>query len=806
MDTFLHDVRFAARTLLKRPAFTGAAVLCLALGIGANTAIFSVVNAVLLKPLPYREPARLVGVWERNAERGRERNSVSPANYLDWKAQNTVFEEMAAFVDWRANLTGSGEPEEVPVLVVTASFFPMLGARPMLGRVFTASEDAPGAPDAVVLSHALWQRRFGGAADIIGKSVTVNGRPHTVVGIMPATFAIAGEHEQPQLWLTLGLNPARNYREAAGRYLRSIARLKPGVTAEQAGAQLRAIARRLEEAYPEFNAGWSTDVVRLDEQVVGDVRRPLLVLFGVVGFVLLIACANVANLQLAQATARQREIAVRAALGAGRGQIARQLLTESALLAVAGAALGILLALWATQLIGVSASVLLPRAGEVALDGRALAFTGALALITGLAFGLVPALFASRADLQDILKSGGRSGTPGGGRARSALVVAQVALSLVLLVGAGLMLKSFARLQGVDPGFDPDHVLTARIGLSGEKYRTDAQTNAFFQELLRRVSATPGVQSAGAVSWLPFGGLGSATRYLVAGRPAPQPGQEPGADVRVVDPGYFRTMKIPLLRGSSISDRDTRDSRTVVVISQSLARTQFPNVDPIGQRIIMEWGDTLNAEIIGVVGDVRGKGLDSLPRETLYWALPQFPGQGFMSIVMRTRGDPLRLAGALRAAVRAIDPDQPVSEVRTMDSYLGDSVARRRFNATLLAGFAAVALVLAAVGLYGVMSYAVVQHTRELGIRMALGASTRAVLHGVLRQALVLAAIGVVVGVTGALTLTRVLSGLLYEVSATDPAVFAAIALLLTGVALLASYVPARRATQVDPMVALRSE
>jgi len=806
MDTFLHEVRYAARTLLKRPAFTGAAVLCLALGIGANTAIFSVVNAVLLKPLPYREPARLVGVWERSAERGRERNVVSPANFLDWRAQNTVFEEMAAFVDRRMNLTGSGEPEEVPVQFVTASFFPLLGARPMLGRTFTAAEDVPGGADVVVLSHALWQRRLGGAADAIGKPMMVDGQPRTVVGVMPATFAIAGEHEQPLLWVPLRLDPARNYREAAGRFMRSIARLKPGVTAEQADAQLRAIARRLEEAYPSFNAGWSTDVVRLDEQVVGDVRRPLLVLFGVVGFVLLIACANVANLQLAQATARQREIAVRAALGAGRGQIARQLLTESALLAVAGAALGVLLAFWATEAIGVGAAVLLPRAEEVALDGRALAFTGSLALLTGLAFGLVPALFASRADLQDTLKSGGRSGTPGGGRARAALVVAQVALSLVLLVGAGLMLKSFARLQGVDPGFDPDNVLTARIGLSGEKYRTDAQTNAFFQELLRRVSALPGVESAGAVSWLPFGGLGAATRYAIAGRPAPQPGQEPGADVRAVDPGYFRAMKIPLLRGASFSERDSRDSRTVVVISEALARTQFPNVDPIGQRIIMEWGDTLNAEIVGVVGDVRGKGLDSLPRETLYWARPQFPGQSFMSLVVRTKGDPMRLAGAVRGAVRAIDPNQPLADVRTMDSYLGDSVARRRFNAALLAGFAAVALLLAAVGLYGVMSYAVVQHTRELGIRMALGASTRAVLHGVLRQALVLAAIGVVVGVAGALTLTRVLSGLLYEVSATDPAVFAAIALLLTAVTLLASYIPARRATQVDPMVALRSE
>ncbi|MFL5578191.1 MAG: ABC transporter permease [Gemmatimonadaceae bacterium] len=806
MTSLLSEIRIASRGLARRPGFTAVVVLTLALGLGANAAIFSVVDAVLLRPLPYREPQRLAMVWEANRDRKSDRNVVSPANFLDWRAQNGVFEEMAAAFDWHANLTGLGEPEEVSIELATASLFPLLGVQPALGRVYTAREDLPNGEPVVLLSDAFWRRRFGADRGVVGRTVTLNGKPRTVLGVMPPGFRVEGRPAEPALWAPLRLDPAQDYRQSVGRYIFALGRLKPGVTAERAGTEMRTIARRLEEAHPQFNTGWSVNVVPLEEQVIGGVRRALLVLSGVVGFVLLIACANVANLQLAQASAREREIAVRAALGAGGWRLARQLLVESVLLALAGGALGVLLAFWGTAALTAAAPAAIPRVHDVSLDARALGVTAALSLLAALLFGFLPALQVARGDLHDALKSGGRGAVAGRSRLRSTLVVVQVALSLVLLVGAGLMLKSFARLQGVSPGFDPERLLTAKVTLSGPKYESDARQTAFFQQLLERVAAEPGVRAAGAINWLPLSGLRSATDYTIAGRPAPRRGEEPGADVRAVDPAYFRAMGIPLLRGTTFNGHELPDARTkTVVISESLARAQFPGQDPLGQRILMEWGDTLTGEIVGVVGDVRHIGLDSIAPPTIYWALPQFPSP-FMTLVVRTAGDPMRSAGAVRRAVWSLDPDLPVADVKPMESYLGDSVARRRFTATLLATFAALALSLAAVGLYGVVSYSVAQHTREFGIRMALGASATAVRRGVMRQSLLLAVAGVVAGILGALALTRLLASLLYDVSATDPTVFAGIAAVLTGVALAAAYVPARRATRVDPMEALRYE
>ena len=805
MSNFLSDLRIAARGLARRPAFTGVVVLTLALGLGANSAIFSVVDGVLLRPLPYRDPARLVMLWEAETDEAEERNVVSPANFLDWQRQSTAFESMAAGVDWRANLTGDGAPEEIPVAFVSANFFPTLGVRPALGRVFTAAEDVAKGPSVVVISDALWRRRFGADRGIVGRNIILDGKPNEVVGVMPPGFRLEGRDHEAQLWAALGLDPARDYRKLAGRYLFSVARLKPGVTVERAGSELRTIASRLEQEHPSFNKGWTTNVVPLEEQVVGGVRRALFVLGGVVGFVLLIACANVANLQLAQAAARQREIAVRSALGASAWRLARQLLGESVLLAVAGGALGLLLAYWGTSALAALAPASLPRLHEVGLDGRTVVFTVLLSLLTGILFGVIPALYVARSDLQDTLKAGGRGAAGGRERARSGLVVSQIALSLVLLVGAGLMLKSFARLLRVSPGFDAEHVLTAKLSLPRAKYPDDARRVAFFQEAVGRVAALPGVRAVGAINWLPLTGLSSATGFWVEGRPLPGPDEELATDVRAVDAGYFRAIGIPLRRGTSFTGRETADVPKTVVISEALAKAYFPGEDPIGQRVHMPWGDTLVAEIVGVVGDVKHAGLDSIAKPTMYWALPQFP-YNFMTLVVRTTGDPSRLAGAVSNAVWSLDPDLPVADLKPMEAYLGDSVARRRFNATLLASFAGLALLLAAIGLYGVVSYSVVQHTREFGIRMALGASSAVVQRSVLRHSLLLATVGVAAGLAGALVLTRLLSGLLFEVSATDPAVYVAIALLLTAVALVAAYLPARRATRVDPLVALRYE
>ena len=804
MDSLAADLRYAFRQLRRSPTFTLAAIACLALGIGANTAIFTVINAVLIRPLPYPEPDRLVRLFEATKGDAADRNTVAPADFLDWRAQSRVFERSAAIYDYGVNLTGHGEPAEVTAELASADLFPLLGLVPTLGRTFTAEEDGPGGAKAVVLSHGLWQRRFGGARDVVGQVVRVDDQPYTVVGVLAEGAGLAGQPRAPDLWLPLALDPAQDYRATAGRYLTAVARLRPGVTLGAAEADLRTVAARLEAAHPQFNGGWSANVVPLTDYVTGSLRRPLLVLAGVVALVLLIACANVANLQLAQATVRRREIAVRAALGAGRRRMMRQFLLESLLLALTGGVAGALLALWLTDALAASASATIPRLGTVEVDLAALGFTLLLSVSAGLLFGMAPAMQAARVDLHEALKQGAR-GVSGGTRTRSILVAGQVALALVLLVGAGLLLKSFARLQRVDLGFDPDQVVTARVTLPETRYADSARQAAFFQTLLARLDALPGVRVAGAINWLPLSGLRSATNFWFGARPIPTDAEQPTADISVVDPNYFRAMGITLRSGRGITPTDDANHPKAVVVSERFVRDYFPGQSSLGQQIFMPWGDTLVATIVGVVGDVKHAGVDSLAQPTIYWSMAQFPWSG-MHLVVRAWGDLRPVAAALPGAVHALDPELAVADLRPLESYLGDALARHRFSMTLLAGFAGLALVLTAVGLYGVIAYTVVQRTREFGIQLALGASQARVLREVLRRGLMLVGVGVLAGVIGAVAFSRVLGALLYEVSATDPAVFAGIVALLAVVGAVASYAPARRATRVDPAVALRAE
>ncbi|MBA3893118.1 MAG: ABC transporter permease, partial [Gemmatimonadales bacterium] len=661
-----HDLRYAMRRLIRAPGFTAAAVVCLALGIGANTAIFTVISAVLLQPLPFHEPDRLVGAWEANSLRRSERNTVSPANYLDWEAANTVFSGMAAVHDVSASLTGAGEPEEIPVQRATAGLFPVLGLRPALGRTFSSAEDVPGGAEVAILSHRLWERRYRADPGVVGTVVRVDGAPLTVIGVMPPGTESVGRQPRPDLWVPMRLDPAEDYRETSGRYLQSVARLAAGVTPERAQAELATIAGRLAAEHPGFNSHWSVNLVPLGEQLVGPVRRPLVLLGGVVLLVLLIACGNVANLQLAQAAARRREIAVHAALGASALALGRRLVLESVLVAMAGGTLGVLLAWWCTDALAALAATSIPRMHEVGVDMGALGFTLLVSLVAGIGFGLVPAFHVARGMLHEDLKEGGRGYSGHGGRTRSLLVGAQVAGALVLLVGAGLLIKSFARLSEVNLGFNPDQVLTARVSLGGERYQDEERQVRFFEELLGRVRELPGARAVGAINWLPLSGQRSATRMTIEGEPPTAPGEEPGADVRAVDPGFFGALEIPVVRGRGIEAQDRAGVSRSVVVSQSFADRYLAGRDPIGRRIHMEWGDTLVATVVGVVRDIKHTGVDSATSPTVYWALPQFP-QGFMTLVVRTNDEPMNLANALVAQVRALDPDQPVADLKAYD-------------------------------------------------------------------------------------------------------------------------------------------
>ena len=806
MESCLQDLRFGARMLLKKPGFTLIAALTLALGIGANTALFSVVNGVLLRPLAYHDPDRLVWLGHTAAKSNRNA-AISPPTFADYRNQCQSFENLTALLYNTAfNLTGEGEPERLQGRRVSANFFDTLGALPELGRGFLAEEDSPGRNRVVVLSHGLWRRRFGADQNIVGRALRLNGQNFTVIGVMPAAF----RWQTDELWSPLALSPSNFTPDNRGNeFLQVIARLKPQATLQQAHAEVAGIAaqivRQNQKIYP-AGSGFSAQVKLLREQVVGDVRLMLLVLLGAVGFVLLIACANVANLLLARASARRKEIAVRASLGASRFRLIRQMLTESLLLALLSGLGGLLLASLGIDLLLALNPANLPRLQEITVDARALSFLLGLALLAVLLCGLASALQASNTDLQETLKEGGRGAGAGRQRTRSLLVVAEVAMSLVLLVGAGLMIRSFLRLTQVNPGFAPDHMLTMQVMLPASKYPEPSQSRAFFQQAIERIRTLPGVSSVGAVGELPLGGGVRSATFAIEGRPTGPNEALPHSDIRTISPGYFQTMKIPLLKGRDFSEQDIADGRDVAMIDETLAQLYWPGEDPIGKRLDLQFADIPDwREIVGVVGRIKHKGLDAEYKGQIFYPIAQGGNLG-MYLVARTTTDPLSLASAVRGAIRAVDPEQPIYRVMTMEQVVADAVAQPRLTMLLLGAFAVLALVLAAVGIYGVLSYAVTQRTQEIGIRMALGAGRRDVLKLVVRHGMLLTLLGALLGLTASFALTRLMQTLLFGVSANDPLTFIAVALLLSLVALLACWIPARRATKVDPLIALRHE
>jgi putative ABC transport system permease protein len=802
MDTLLQDIRYGIRGFVKRPGFTIIALMALALGIGANTAIFSLVNAVLLRPLPFAEPSRLVWVFG-NIRNGSNRASVAPLDFLDFRQQNTTFEQFAASfsVPLPLNLTGTGEPERLSAAAITGNYFQALGVQPLLGRGFQIENEQPAQNQVVVLGYALWQKRFGGDQAIVGKKVTLDGKTSEVIGVMPQDFSFP---QAAQLWVPLNFDLGPEMKQRKAHFLRPVGRLKPGVTLAQAQADTDAIARRLEEQFPATNTGWNLRLLPLQEHLVGNIRPTLFILFGAVGFVLLIACANVANLLLVRAAAREREIALRTALGAGRLRIVRQMITESVLLALAGGALGALLAIWGVELLVKLSEGTIPSTAKVKIDLTVLAFTLGISVITGLLFGLAPALRTLKLNLTDTLKEGGRGAGEGSprNRIRSALVVIESAVAVVLLVGAGLLIRSFLQLQSVNPGFDTHGVLTMRVDLPRAKYPKPEKAGPFFAELEDRVAGLPGVEKVGLITELPLSGQPNDMPFTVEGRPPLAPDQKLGADFRRVNSQYFESLRIPLLRGRNFTEPETHQSARVLIISDLLARAVFPDEEPLGKRLVMSWDDQ-PFEIIGIVGDIRHRSMESDPLPAMYLPTVQTP---WMNLVIRTSGDPAGLAPAVRREVQAIDPDQPVAAIRTMDEWLENSVATSRYRTALLGLLALVALLLAATGIYGVMSYSVTQRTHEIGVRMALGAKRFDVLRLVVSQGMMLVVLGVVIGVAGAFALTRVMSTLLFGVTAKDPLTFISVAVLLTLVAFVACYIPARRATKVDPLVALRYE
>ena len=801
METLLRDIRYGIRSLMKRPGFTVVALIALALGIGANTAIFSLVNAVLLRPLPFAEPDRLVWMWG-NIRNGGNHASVSPLDFLDYRKQNTTFEQFAASftVPLPLNLTGNGEPERLTAAGVTGNYFQALGVKPALGRTFLLENETPGRDQVAVLSYGLWQKRFGGDPAILNKTVTLDGKTCEVLGVMPKDFSFP---QSAELWIPLNFDISPGMKQRKAHFLRPIGKLKPGVTLAQAQADTDAIARRLEEQYPDTNTGWNLRLVSLREQLVGNTKETLFILFGAVGFVLLIACANVANLLLVRAAARQKEIALRTALGAGRLRIVRQMITESVMLALVGGTLGALLATWGVDLLVTLSADNIPPTAQVKIDWTVLAFTLLISLLTGVLFGLAPALRTMKVNLTESLKEGGRGGSEGveRNRTRSVLVVLESAIAVVLLIGAGLLIRSLIQLQNTSPGFDAHNVLTLSVDLPREKYSTPDKAANFFEQLESRLGGLPGVDSVGLVSELPLSGQPNDMPYTVEGRPPVSIDQAYDDDFRRVNQKYFGALRIPLLRGRNFTEQEVRQSAKVLIISELLAQQVFPNEEPLGKRLVMTMGNQ-PFEIIGIVGDIRHRALESQPSAAMY--MPTYETD--MNVVIRTQGDPTNLVASVRHEVQAIDPDQPVAAVKTMEQWLDASVAAPRYRTALLALFALLALVLASTGIYGVMSYSVTQRTHEIGVRMALGARQLDVLKLVVRQGMSLVLIGVGIGLLGAIALTRVMSTLLFGVTAKDPMTFAAVATLLAVVAFVACYIPARRATKVDPLVALRYE
>src|SRR5262245_427324 len=809
MDSLLQDIRYALRVCVRTPGFTAVAVLALALGIGANTAIFTIVNAVLLERLPFRDPSGIVVLWEEGAHRPGRSNVLGPSQFLRWSDRATSFSAMAALVDTRANLTSGGEPEEITLQNVTAQFFPILGVSPLIGRTFTDEENADPRSAVVILGYDYWQRRFGGDSGVVGRTIQLNARPQTVVGVMPQGFrlfikegSLAGKPSD--MWAPYAL-PA-DARNVGGRYLEAIARLKPGMSRAQAEVELKTIAGALAVETPERNTNWTAQVHMLHDELSAEYRRSLLVLAGAVAFVLLIACANVANLLLARGAVRQREIAIRTALGAPRRRVIRQLLTESFVLAALGGTAGLLLAIWGVEFLVALSPVDLTNAGPIHVSYAVLAFTGVVSLVTAITCGLAPAFEGSRAEVQETLKDGARQASGGvrHRRMRQTFVIAEIALAVVLLVGAGLMLRSFSTLRGVNPGYATGNILTLRLQLPGATYRDDGQRIRFFRDVTSRIGELPGVQAVGAISYLPLTGLGAGTGFTIVGQPPPPPGQGYVTNVSVCDEGFFRTMNVPLLSGRMFTDREMREKSNVVLISESLARTYFPGQDPIGRQLgIYMTEPIVPTEVIGIVGDIRFQNLTAAARPTTYWPHPQL-AYGTMTLTVRTAGDPLALVPAIERTVRGLDKDQPVADVRSMNQWVAKSLAQARFGSTLMGLFAGLALLLAAIGIYGVMSYAVSQRTAEIGIRLAIGADRGDITRMILGNAAWLAGIGLATGIVLALALSRTVTSLLYETTGTDPAPFASVVAVLAAVALAASYIPARRAARIPPVEALR--
>jgi len=809
METLLKDLRFGFRMMTHSPGFTLVAIITIALGIGANTAIFSVVNTVLLRPLPYQQPDRLMVIWEKQEQV--EQESPSVPDFLDWRAANQSFEEMALARRDSVNLTQSGEPERLLVRQITANFFSTLGVTPHLGRSFSSEEERTKAPVALV-SDSLWKQRFGADPTLVGKSITLYDSSFTVVGILPANFQF---YTPADVFVPLSFMPDRlkEEREEHGGTI-AVGRLKPGVSKWQAQADMQNVAASLEQQYPKTNNTVGVNIKAIHEDMVGDVRPSLLVLLGAVGFVLLIACANVANLLLARAAARQKEIAIRSALGASRFRVVRQLLTESVVLSVAGGALGLLLAMWGADLLLVTIPNNIPWVKEIILDKNVLAFTILASLATGIIFGLAPALQSSRPDLNETLKEGGRGTTSGRHRVRSALVVSEVALALMLLIGAGLMLKTFSKLQRIDAGFNPKNVLTMMFALSPGRYSDSQKARAFYKELDQRIGSLPGVEAAAFTTSVPLNGA-TVTTVLLDGEQFTTYGEQKLTVQSSVGVGYFRAMGIPLIKGRSFTEQETDKTPLVAIIDENMARELFPDKDPIGEHLRLNEG-TIRFEVIGVIRHVKHLSWDgdaqSKVRFQMYTDYNQIPDPffaqvtGTMSLVVRTSSDPSSVVSSVRNQVNEVDKDQPIYNIKPMSDLIAASMSQQRFAMLLLAVFAGVSLVLASVGIYGVMSYSVTQRSHEIGIRMALGASGGDVMNLVVGQGLRLVIAGVATGLAGAFALTRVMSSLLLGVTATDPLTFAITSIVLTGVALGACFVPARRAIKVDPMEALRCE
>lgn len=809
METLWQDLRFGVRQLLRKPGFALIAVLSLALGIGANTAIFSLVDAVLLRPLPFSDPDRLVMVWEDAAKVGFPRNTPAPANYVDWKTKNKVFEDMAAITYGSYALTDEGEPEKVESQNVTANFFPLLGVKPILGRTFTEEEDKPGANRVALVSYSLWQRRFGGDPSLVGKEILLDGRKHNVLGVMPPGFQFLAK--EVGLWTPAAFSP-EELANRGGHYLTVVARLKPGVSVTQAHTDIAAVTQGINRANPSSWTGFELGsvVISLRQQLAGDVRPALIVLLVAVGFVLLIACANIANLLLARGAARYREIAVRTALGAGRRRIVRQLLTESVLLAVAGGAAGLVFA-WLSfsflkQIIPASMAL---NAG-VRIDAKVFGFTMLLSLLTGIVFGLVPAFQAAKVDLNEALKqSGGRTGTGvGHRRLRSVLVVTEIALALVLLVGAGLLIQTFLKLRALDIGVNPENVLTLRTSLPRSKYSELPKRTAFYEQVLERVRAVPGVVAAGYATAVPLTWKGGTNGFTVEGREQ-GPGQD--ANSRQATTGYMETMGVKLREGRFFNPHDDAQSQPSAIINETMARQYWPGESAVGKRFKL--GGTNSTKlwmtVVGIIGDIKEMGLEAAPKAEMFFPYQQLPETLWnmpRDLTVRTSGDPLSVTAAVRQAIWAVDPAQPISNVRTMEEILSEEVAQRRIGMTLLVAFAGLALLLASLGIYGVLSYSVTQRTQEIGIRMALGAGRNDVLRQVMGGGLRLAGAGVAIGLIVSFALTRLMTGLLFGVSASDPRTLIGVTVLLIAVALLACYIPARRATKIDPMIALRYE